>query len=35
MEWLNDSDTIFVDVRDTLSIQDTGKVKGAIHAERE
>ena len=34
MEWLNDSDTIFVDVRDTLSIQDTGKVKGAIHAER-
>ena len=34
MEWLNDADTIFVDVRDTLSIQDTGKVKGAIHAER-
>ena len=33
-KFLNDSETLFVDVRDFNTIKETGKIKNAIHAER-
>ena len=34
IKWIDDPDTIFVDVRDKESVINSGKIKGAIHAER-
>lgn len=34
MDWINDENTVFVDVRSKDSVLDSGLVKGAIHAER-
>ena len=34
IKWIDDPDTVFVDVRDKNSVINSGKIKGAIHAER-
>ena len=34
MKWINDENTVFVDVRSEASVRDSGKIKGAVHAER-
>ena len=34
IKWIDDPDTVFVDVRDQNSVNNSGKIKGAIHAER-
>ena len=34
MTWVDDPETVFVDVRDGNSIKATGKIKAAIHVER-
>ena len=34
MEWINDSDTVFVDVRSNESIRQSGIIQGAVPAER-
>ena len=34
MEWMNDGNTVFVDVRSKDAVRDSGLVRGAVHAER-
>ena len=34
MEWMNDGNTVFVDVRSKDAVSDSGLVRGAVHAER-
>ena len=34
MEWMNDGNTVFVDVRSKDAVHDSGLVRGAVHAER-
>ena len=34
MEWMNDENTVFVDVRSNDSVRESGLVRGAVHAER-
>ena len=34
MEWINDKETVFVDVRSNESVRKSGVIKGAVPAER-
>ena len=34
IEWMNDGNTVFVDVRSKDAVRDSGLVRGAVHAER-
>ena len=31
MEWMNDGNTVFVDVRSKDAVRDSGLVRGAVH----